>query len=220
MTTDAISASQVLEQAERETVRRLRRVVEFRDEEAPGHIERVSRYAETLARSLGLGEDQPERIGLAASLHDAGKIALPDSILLAEGRLTPHQRKVMQQHTEVGYRLLMGSEYPLLDVAAAIAWTHHERFDGTGYPRGLCGEDIPLEGRIVTLSDVFDALTTDRSYRSALSPETAFEVVRRESGGHFDPELVQAFLAAEESVRQTMEHEYGSSFLSDEARAA
>src|SRR3954469_4319427 len=145
MSTDTIDTSQVLEQAERETVRRLRRVVEFRDEEAPGHIERVSRYAETVARSLGLGEDA-ERIGLAVTLHDAGKIALPDSILLAEGRLTPHQRKEMQQHTEVGYRLLGGSEYPLLDVAAAVAWTHHEKFDGTGYPRGVVGDAIPLEG--------------------------------------------------------------------------
>jgi putative two-component system response regulator len=198
----------------------LRRVVEFRDEEAPGHIERVSRYADTIARSLDLGEDYAERIGLAATLHDAGKIALPDSILLAQGRLTPHQRKVMQQHTEVGYRLLVGSDYPLLDIAATIAWTHHEKFDGTGYPRGLCGDEIPLEGRIVTLSDVFDALTTERAYRSALSPETAFEVVRREGGGHFDPEVVQRFLAAESNIRRTMEHDYGSSFLSEEVRAA
>jgi putative two-component system response regulator len=205
----------IIERAEREIVSRLLRVVEFRDEEAPGHVERMSRYAEAVARASGLGDEISARLRLASTLHDAGKIALPDSILLAPGKLTPHQRKVMQQHTAVGYRLLAGSEYPLLELCAAIAWTHHERFDGTGYPRGLRGEEIPIEGRITAIGDVFDALTTDRPYRPAFPIDKALAIMEDERGGQFDPRVLDAFLEAKPEVRAIMDQHYGASFFGE-----
>jgi HD-GYP domain-containing protein (c-di-GMP phosphodiesterase class II) len=183
----------------------LRRCVELRDEEAPGHLERVSRYSELIAGGLSLSEDRSRLIAFASTLHDAGKVAIPDTIVLKEGKLTLHERRVMQQHTELGYRMLVGSQSPYLRLAATIAWTHHERFDGQGYPRGLFGQGIPLEGRIVAVADVFDALVTDRPYRRAIKPEDGFEALLSERGKHLDPDAVQAFLAASESIAETMQ---------------
>lgn len=175
-----------------ETIRRLSRAVEYRDEETGGHIERMSRYCGLLARRFDLDADS---IVIASPMHDAGKIAVPDSILRKPGSLTPDERSEMQRHAEIGYRMLAGSGAELLELAATIAWTHHEKFDGTGYPRGLVAADIPLPGQIAAIADVFDALTTDRVYRPGFSPEEAVEIMRAERGKHFSPVLLDAFLA-------------------------
>ena len=127
-------------------------------------------------------------------MHDVGKIGVPDEILAKPGALTPKQRELMERHAEVGHAMLRGSKSELLQLAAKIAHTHHERFDGTGYPRGLAGDEIPIEGRIVAVADVFDALLSDRSYRPALPLEKAIEIVREGRGTHFDPTIVDLLL--------------------------
>jgi putative two-component system response regulator len=176
-----------------QTVRRLSRAVEYRDEETGGHTERMSRYCAVLAQRAGL---DAESIRMASPMHDVGKVAIPDYILLKPGELDPDERREMQRHTEIGRELLSGSGSALLELAATIAWTHHERFDGTGYPRGLAGSAIPIEGRAAAIADVFDALTSDRPYRRAFSVEAALQMMREERGRHFDPELLDLFLDA------------------------
>jgi putative two-component system response regulator len=188
-----------------ETIFRLARMVEFRDEETGHHLNRMSSYCEILARKTGLSEQECERIRLASQLHDVGKVAIPDSILLKRGKLTPEEFEVIKGHSEKGFQMLSGSASEVVQMGALIARTHHERWDGKGYPRGLAGEEIPLEGRIAALADVFDALTSDRVYRSALPVKSAVEMMREERGTHFDPELSDAFfdvLPEVEAVRQ------------------
>ena len=180
-----------------ETVRRLSRAVEYRDEETGHHTERMTRYCALLARRAGL---DPESIRIASAMHDVGKVAVADRVLLKPGLLSTEERQEMERHTEVGYRILYGSGSSLLELGALIAWTHHEKYDGTGYPRGLVGEDIPLEGRIAAIADVFDALTTDRSYREAFPVEQAIEIMRAERGRHFDPNLLDFFLDSIDDV--------------------
>lgn len=195
-TAELRAAGEKLRGSYEETVRRLSRAVEFRDHDTAGHIDRVSLHSESIARCLGLESERCELIRAAAPMHDAGKIAVPDSILLKPGPLTLPERTTMEEHAEIGYQLLRGSESELLELAATIAWTHHERFDGHGYPRGLSGQEIPIEGRIVAIADVFDALTTDRPYRDAYPVEHALELVAAERGKHFDPALADAFASA------------------------
>ncbi len=176
-----------------ETIERLARAVEYRDPETGGHVERMSRYCAVLAGPLDM---HSESMRVATPMHDVGKIAIADHILLKPGELTPDERKQMELHPEIGHRILAGSGSSLLELAARIAWTHHEKYDGTGYPRGLAGEDIPLEGRIAAIGDVFDALTSDRVYRPAFSVEEALELMRGECGRHFDPTVLDAFFHA------------------------
>jgi putative two-component system response regulator len=185
-----------------ETIRRLSRAVEFRDEQTGGHIERMSRYCELLARKVGL---DAETILIASPMHDAGKIAVRDAILCKPGALTAGERHEMERHAEIGHALLTGSESDLLELAATIALTHHERFDGTGYPRGLSGEQIPLPGQIAAIADVFDALTSDRAYRPAMTIDAAVETMRRERGGQFNPELLDVFLDSLDQVTRIRE---------------
>jgi putative two-component system response regulator len=180
-----------LRRAREETIRRLSRALEFRDEETGDHVERMSRYCGVLAGRLGF---DAETMRIASPMHDVGKIAVPDGILLKPGRLTPPEREVMQRHAEVGWNLLADSDSALLKTAATIARTHHEHYDGGGYPRGIAGEDIPIEGRIAAIADVFDALTSDRVYRPAVEVEVALAVLHEERGTHFDPEVLDAFL--------------------------
>jgi putative two-component system response regulator len=177
-----------------ETIRRLSRAMEIREAEAWGHIERIGETSALLARKVGLPEDRVELIRLASPMHDVGKIAIDDGILLKRGALTPEERTEMQRHAEIGHQILAGSGSELLELAATIAWTHHERWDGSGYPRGLNGEQIPIEGRIVAVADIFDALTHDRIYRPAITAPEALEVLREGRGRHFDPDVVDAFL--------------------------
>lgn len=192
--TDLIRARDERELAQRETIARLARAVEYKDEDTGEHIERMSAYCELLARRLDFPAERCELIRLASPMHDAGKIAVPDEILLKPGRLTPEERKEMERHTEVGYDLLTGSSYELLDLAASIALTHHERFDGTGYPRGLRGWEIPVEGRLAAVADVFDALSSDRVYRPAMPIDECLEIMRAGRESHFDPEVLDVFL--------------------------
>ncbi len=183
-----------LEIAQSETVRRLSMAVEFRDEDTGAHIERIGRFSTLLAEQAGLDGELCERLGYAAPLHDVGKVAIPDAILLKPGPLTAEERAIVETHAEEGHRLLRGSSSSILDMAATIALSHHEKWDGSGYPRGLAGEAIPIEGRIVAVADVFDALTSDRVYRSAYTPEQAVELMREQRGRHFDPVLLDTFL--------------------------
>jgi HD-GYP domain-containing protein (c-di-GMP phosphodiesterase class II) len=183
-----------LEIAQSETVRRLSMAVEFRDEDTGAHIERIGRFSTLLAEQAGLDGELCERLGYAAPLHDVGKVAIPDAILLKPGPLTAEERAIVETHAEEGHRLLRGSSSSILDMAATIALSHHEKWDGSGYPRGLAGEAIPIEGRIVAVADVFDALTTDRVYRSAYTLEQAVELMREQRARHFDPVLLDTFL--------------------------
>jgi diguanylate cyclase (GGDEF)-like protein len=192
---DLRTARSEVDAAHAETVRRLSMALEFRDKDTGEHTDRIGRHSRMLAHAAGLPADVADLIGHAAPLHDVGKVAVPDTVLLKPGRLTPEERAMMETHAEHGHRLLRGSSSAVLEMAASIAWTHHERWDGTGYPRGLAGTGIPIEGRIVAIADVWDALTTDRVYRAALAPEHARAVMKDGRGSHFDPELLDLFLS-------------------------
>lgn len=177
-----------------EMIERLATAAELRDEETGKHVIRMSRFSEALARAAGMDPELQGAIREAASLHDLGKIGIPDSILLKPGSHSPEERLVMQQHAEIGHRILADSHASLLKLAAEIALTHHEKFDGTGYPHGLVGDSIPLSGRIAAIADVFDALTTDRVYRPAFGLVTTVKMMKNDSGTHFDPVLLDTFL--------------------------
>jgi putative two-component system response regulator len=193
----AQDALERLRHAHEETVLRLSKAIEYRDPQSAPHIDRMSRYSGLLARHFDLEEGA---MRVASRLHDVGTIAVPDAILQKAGPLSPEQRAIMQRHAETGHRLLRGSDIELLDLAATIAWTHHERFDGTGYPRGLTGAAIPLPGRIVAVADVFDTLITPRAYRPARSVEEAVATLSGERGHHFDPSVVDAFLSELDAI--------------------
>jgi putative two-component system response regulator len=190
------SSRDELTRSREETIQRLSLAIEFRSHETGEHVERIGLYTARVARHLGLEGSRCEMIRLAAVLHDVGKIGIPDAILLKPGSLTHDERSQMEEHAEIGYRLLTGSGSELLELAAKIAWIHHERFDGTGYPRGLGGHHIPLEGRITAVADVFDALTHDRVYRPALPLEEALEIMTKDRGGQFDPDVFDTFMDA------------------------
>ena len=183
-----------LEIAQAETVRRLSMAVEFRDEDTGAHIERIGRFSTLLAEAIGMNPDFCRRIGYAAPLHDVGKVAIPDAILLKPGQLTDEERAIVETHAEEGHRLLRGSSSSILDMGATIALSHHERWDGGGYPRGLAAESIPIEGRIVAIADVFDALTSHRVYRKAFPVEKAVEMMLDQADRHFDPVLLHKFM--------------------------
>jgi putative two-component system response regulator len=160
----------------------------------------MSNYSRLIAQQIDLPHAEQELILRAAPMHDVGKIAIRDEILLKPGRLDPTELEIMKTHAEKGYELLRGSASSLLDTAALIAWTHHEKFDGSGYPRGLAGADIPLYGRIVAVADVFDALTSERPYKKAWEIEHALRFLEEGAGSHFDPACVNAFIASLEDV--------------------
>jgi response regulator RpfG family c-di-GMP phosphodiesterase len=183
-----------------EMIYRLSRAAEFRDDETGLHTRRIGEICFVLARELRVGDERADLIRLASPLHDLGKIAIPDRILLKPGPLTPAERAIMEEHAEMGFELLTGSGERILDVAALIALTHHERYDGKGYPHGLAGEEIALEGRIAAVADVFDAMTSSRAYRDAESTDRAIEVIRAGSGSQFDPRVVAAFLTAVDEI--------------------
>ncbi|HSS41033.1 MAG TPA: HD domain-containing phosphohydrolase [Solirubrobacterales bacterium] len=187
-------AIQELRSSRQETVERLARAIEQHDAATGAHVTRMARIAAYLGELLGLGEEQVLLLRAAAPMHDVGKIATPDEILRKPGSLTPEERAEMERHTVVGHEILAGSESELLQMAARIALTHHEKFDGSGYPRGRTGEEIPIEGRIVAVADVFDALLSDRPYRAGMSVEQAAAIIRGGRGTHFDPEVADALL--------------------------
>ena len=180
-----------LEDSQLEALSRLALAAEYRDDQTGEHTRRVGQMSAFIARAIGLSDTEVELIRQAAPLHDIGKIGIPDAILLKPGRLTPAEFEVMKTHTEIGARILSGSRFPLMQLAAEIAQSHHESWDGRGY-YGQVAEDIPLASRIVTVADAFDALTHDRPYRPATTIQKAMEELRREAGRQFDPQLVAA----------------------------
>jgi putative two-component system response regulator len=197
---EVVEGLAALSTAREDTVHRLATAVEFRDAGTGRHIERMSEICALLAGRLGLDEARSALIREASQLHDVGKIAVPDHILIKPGALTPKERSEMERHAEAGYRLLSGSDSELLQLAAAIARTHHERYDGTGYPSGLSGTVIPLAGRIAAVADVFDALTQNRPYRKAVSVDEALTIMEEGRGTQFDPEVLDALIAAVDEI--------------------
>jgi putative two-component system response regulator len=184
-----------LREREEEIIFRLALAVEYRDNDTGNHTWRVARYSQIIAEALGLSPELCHRIYLAAPLHDVGKVAVPDGILLKKGALTPQEFAVVRTHTAIGRRILDDSTSELIQLAAEIAEAHHEKWDGSGYPKGLAGEAIPLSARIVAVADVFDALTTVRPYKAAMPAEEALCCLRADSARHFDPDCVAAFVA-------------------------
>lgn len=182
-----------LKLAQLDVIDRLAVVGEHHDDDTGAHTYRVAHTSRALAESLLLPPEEVEIIYRAAPLHDVGKIGISDTILLKKGKLTPEEFESMKQHCEIGAQLLSNGRSELMQVAQSIAISHHERFDGSGYPYGLKGEDIPLAGRIVAVADVFDALTSERPYKRAWSVEEAREEIQNQSGRHFDPKIVRAF---------------------------
>jgi HD-GYP domain-containing protein (c-di-GMP phosphodiesterase class II) len=199
-----------VQEAYHDTVIRLATAAEFRDEATGSHLHRISRYSEIIARKLGLPPQQVELIKLGSPMHDIGKIGIHDKILLSEGKLSDDEFEVMKTHPEIGHQILKDSHSTLLRTADAIALTHHERCDGSGYPSGLRGEDIPLEGRIVAVADVFDALTTHRPYKPSFSFTESVKTMEREVGAHFDRRVFEAFLKGMdeiEGIRKKFSHD-------------
>ena len=194
-------------QAKLDLVNRLALAAEYKDDLQGGHNFRIGKSSEIIAHHLGLPKDQCELLGHAAVLHDIGKIGIPDSILAKPGPLTPEERRIMEKHVLYGAHLLSGSDHPLLMMARSVALYHHEKWDGTGYPYALTGEEIPLEGRIVAVCDVFDALTSQRPYKQAWTPEKACGLVVGFSGRQFDPRVVKAFLAGLPEILQLRQAE-------------
>ncbi len=187
-------ATALIVEREQETIFCLAKAAEYRDPETGSHIQRMAHYSKMIAARLSLPAEQQQLLLEAAPMHDIGKVAIPDVILLKPGRLTPEEFAVMKQHAVIGHEVLNTGSSALLKIAAEIAHTHHEKFDGSGYPRGIKGEDIPLFGRIVAVADVFDALTSERPYKKAWDMDTAIQLIKDGAGTHFDPECVTALL--------------------------
>jgi putative two-component system response regulator len=177
-----------------EVIRRLGRAAEYRDDMTGYHIVRMSRYSQLLALAAGMSEKEAEVLLNASPMHDIGKIGIPDSVLLKPGKLDPEEWKIMQTHVDIGVEILSGSDSSLMNMAAEVAQNHHEKWDGSGYPCALVGEDIPLTGRIVAVADVFDALTTERPYKKAWAIDEAIEFLKEQRGKHFEPRLVDLFI--------------------------
>jgi cyclic di-GMP phosphodiesterase len=193
----ALSQQQTIEElrsSRQETVERLVKAIEIYDAETGRHVNRMASIAPFLGSQLGLDSEHLLLLRAAAPMHDVGKIATPDGILQKQGPLTPREREKMERHTTVGHQILADSESDLLQIAAQIALTHHERFDGSGYPLGLSGEDIPLKGRIVAVADAFDALLSDRCYRPAMTVAETVNELEEGRGTHFDPEIADILL--------------------------
>ncbi len=179
---------------EQETIFMLTRATEHRDKETKNHIVRMGHYARVLAHALGMPSDYQELILLAAPMHDVGKVAIPDRILLKEGKLTPDEWMTMKTHAQLGYDILKDTDSKLIHLGAEIALSHHEKYDGSGYPSGIAGDAIPISGRICAIGDVFDALLSVRPYKQAWSLPDTIDTLKRGKGNHFDPDLVDKFI--------------------------
>lgn len=194
---------------------RLAMTAEYKDPGAGGHIRRVSEYSVAIARSLGLPESELEILRYASMMHDIGKIGIRDIILEKETSLTAEERRKIEEHTVIGARIFDGSSSPIVRASAQIALTHHEKYDGTGYPKGLKGEDIPLYGRIVSIADYFDAFVSERRYKKAWSFDDALLDIDKKSGSSFDPKIVSAFLDVKGTVKKILD---ANNMISDYAK--
>jgi putative two-component system response regulator len=195
-------AHQKTSRAHIDTIRRLCAAAEYKDGDTGSHIKRVGGYCEIIAGHLGLPATEVQTIKIASAMHDIGKIGIPDQILLKPGKLTDEEWKTMRQHCYIGVLILQGSESELLKAGKVVAYSHHEKWDGTGYPRGLAGNDIPLYGRICALADTFDALTTKRAYKEAFENEKAFQILEAGRDKAFDPDLLDIFLNHQAEILQ------------------
>jgi putative two-component system response regulator len=185
-----------LERSRLETVHKLSLAVEMRDQVTGHHLSRMGAYCEEIGRRMHLSQETCDIISLAAQMHDIGKVAIPDRILLKSGPLTEEEREQVKTHAEIGKQILQGSESPILRLAESIAWTHHEKVDGSGYPRRLKGDEIPVEGKIAAVADVYDALTRDRPYRQAMPVAEATALMADARGSHFDPDVIDIFMSS------------------------
>lgn len=191
---------QALESSHLDTIRRLAIAAEFKDNDTGEHIVRMSRFSSMIARAYGQDEKYCNLLEQASPMHDIGKIGIPDDVLKKPGELTEEEWALMRKHPEYGANMLSGSDVPVLQMAEEVALGHHEKFDGSGYPSNLKGEQIPLSARIVALADFFDALTMDRCYRPAFSDEKALTMIKENSGTHFDPSVVKAFFSVSDDI--------------------
>jgi len=197
-----LSSMHEVEERERETLSRLARAIEYRDSGTSAYLERMSRVAGLIAEAMGLPEDQARTIEMATPLHDMGKIAIPDAVLMKPGKLDEDEMAVMRRHPRIGYELLAGSRNRLIQAGALIALRHHERYDGSGYPDGLAGEAIPLEARVVAVADVFDALISPRPYKKAWTIDAALAFLYAQRGRLFDPQCVDALVRSHDRLQQ------------------
>lgn len=193
-----------LKNSSRETIVLLSRAAEYRDDDTGEHVRRMAHVAAAVARRMGFDDEACDTLLDAAPMHDVGKIGIPDRILLKPGKLSADEWVIMRQHTLFGARILEGSDADVISLGEVIARTHHERWNGSGYPHGLKGEAIPIEGRITAIADVYDALTSERPYKKAFSIERSLEIIREERGQHFDPDVVDAFLEIHDEVIATI----------------
>jgi putative two-component system response regulator len=195
---------ELIRRSHEEMIYRLAKAAEFRDDETAEHLQRMSRYCQLIARHLGKSEDECDEIRLACMMHDVGKIGIPDAILLKPGKFTDEEYRVMKSHSEIGHKILATSltqtSQQTLDLAATIALTHHEKFDGTGYPLRLAGKAIPLEGRVAAIADVFDAMTSKRIYRDAIPVPNVIDFMKENRAKHFDPEILDLFFDSMDEV--------------------
>ena len=197
-TEDLRAALRKIETATQDTIYRLSRAAECKDEDTGAHVQRVGHYAAAIARRTGQTAEFVDMLMYAAPMHDVGKIGIPDRILLKPGKLDSDEWRIMRTHTEIGAAILGGSDSEILRMAESVALTHHEKWDGSGYPRGLKGLDIPLPGRLTAIADVFDALCSRRSYKEPLPVDQSLDIIRKGREQHFDPEVVDAFLSSQD----------------------
>jgi putative two-component system response regulator len=197
---ELLESHEKLVNTQKNTLIKLSLAAEYKDRATANHIQRIGYYSKAIASALGWSEEMQEIINLASQMHDVGKIGIPDSILTKSRKLTPHELAKMREHTFIGSKLLSGTDSQLLKMAEEIAMSHHEQWDGKGYPRGLKGKEIPLSGRISAVADVFDALISARCYKKAWEIEKVFRTIKKCAGTRFDPEVVDAFFRVKDKL--------------------